>query len=156
MTKTRLAAVLISLSIPFAVSAADIQIYGKPPGGSDTVKISVLMADPGKYVGKTVRIEGRITDVCKKAGCWMSLASDDQKPLELRIKVDDGAIVFPVEARGKRALVEGEFTKVEMTMEQTLAHRKHLSEEQNEAFDPSSVKEPMTYYEIKATGALIR
>src|SRR5262245_14298526 len=139
MTATRTAALLLSLSIPLIASAADGKVYGKPPAGTDTVKISVLLAEPGKYVGKTVRVDGKVVDVCKMAGCWMSLASDDPKPLELRVKVEDGAIVFPVEARGKRALAEGEFTKVEMTMEQTLAHMKHQAEEQNQPFDPKTV-----------------
>jgi hypothetical protein len=84
----------------------------------------------------------------------MTLATDE-KLQELRIKVDDGVIVFPIEAKGKRAIAEGEFTKIEMTMEQTLAYKKHHAEEHNEEFDPSTVTEPLTYYQIKATGAVI-
>jgi len=155
MKTTRMAALLIALLVPSAVSADDVRVYGKLPGGSDTIKISMLMADPARYVGRTVRIEGLITGVCEKRGCWMSLASDEGSQ-DLRIKVDDGVMVFPIEAKGKRALAEGELTKVEMTMEQTLAWTKHLAEERNEAFDPNTVTGPMTYYEIKATGALIR
>ena len=87
------------------------------------------------------------------AGC--PLASDEEFE-ELRIKVDDGVIVFPMQAKGKRAVAEGEFTKIEMTMEQTLAYREHHAQEHGEEFDPSTVTEPLTYYQIKATGAVIR
>ena len=51
---------------------------------------------------------------------------------------------------------EGEFTRIDLTLEQTVAYKKHHAEEQDEEFDPSTVTAPMTYYEIKATGAVIR
>jgi hypothetical protein len=148
-------ALLAALAVSSVIVAGESRTYGEPLGGSDTTPISVLMAAPDDYVGQTVRVEGLITRVCEKRGCWMSLASDEEFQ-ELRIKVDDGVIVFPLEAKGKRAIAEGEFTKIEMTMEQTLAYEKHHAEEHNEEFDASSVTEPRTYYQIKATGAVIR
>ena len=84
----------------------------------------------------------------------MSLASDEEFE-ELRIKVDDGVIVFPIEAKGKRAIAEGVFNKIEMTLEQTLAYAKHHAEEHNEEYDPSTITEPRTYFQVKATGAVI-
>ena len=86
----------------------------------------------------------------------MTLASDDEEFKEIRIKVVDGVIVFPLEAKGRRAIAEGEFVKIELTLEQTVAYRKHHAEEHGEEFDPSSVTEPLTYYQIKGTGAVIR
>ena len=53
-------------------------------------------------------------------------------------------------------VAEGEFTRIDLTLEQTVAYKKHHAEEQDEEFDPSTVTAPMTYYEIKATGAVIR
>ena len=156
MTRTATCTILVFfLFVTSAAIAGDGKAYGKPLTGEDTTKISVLMAEPDKFIGKTVRVEGLVTGVCEKRGCWMSLASDEEFQ-ELRIKVDDGVIVFPIEAKGKHAVAEGEFTKIEMTMEQTLAYKKHHAEEHNEEFDPATVTEPLTYYQIKATGALIR
>jgi hypothetical protein len=153
MTKT-ISAVLISLVVLSVVVAGDGKVYGEPLSGTDTIKISELIANPDSYVGKTVRVEGLVTGVCEKRGCWMSIASDKEFE-EVRIKVTDGVIVFPMEAKGKRAIAEGEFTVVEMTMEQTLAYKKHHAEEHNEEFDPSAITEPLTYYQINATGAVI-
>jgi hypothetical protein len=147
-------AIILSLALSPAIVAGDGKTYGKPLGGKDTTKISALMADPDLFVGKTVRVEGLITAVCEKRGCWMSLASDVEFE-ELRIKVDDGVIVFPIEARGKRAIAEGEFSKIVMTLEQTIAYRKHHAEEHDLEFDPSTVTEPLTRFQINATGAVI-
>jgi len=146
---------LFSIALVPAVVADEGKAYGEPLSGSDITKISVLMADAESYVGQVVRVEGLIVGVCEKRGCWMSLASDEEFE-DLRIKVDDGVIVFPIEAKGKRAVAEGEFAKIEMSLEQTVAYQKHHAEEHNEEFDPASVTEPLTYYQIKATGAVIR
>lgn len=143
------------LAISSPAVAGEGKVYGEPLSGKETIKISTLMANPEKHVGRTVKVEGLITAVCEKRGCWMSLASDEEFQ-ELRIKVDDGVIVFPLEAKGRHAVAEGEFTKIEMTMEQTIAYKKHHAEEHGEEFDPGTVTEPLTYYQIKATGAVIR
>jgi len=142
---------LISIA---TVSAIDGEAYGAPLTSTDTIKISELFASPDDYVGQTVRVEGLITGVCEKRGCWMSLASD-QEFQELRIKVDDGVIVFPLEAKGRRAVAEGVFAKIELTLEQTLAYAEHHAQEHGEEFDPSQVTEPQTYFQIQASGAVI-
>lgn len=147
-----LAALLATPATP--ARADDGKAYGEPLTGTDTIPISELLAGPEPYLGKTVRVEGVVTGVCKKRGCWMSLASD-QEFQELRIKVDDGVIVFPVEAKGRRAVAEGVFTRVELTLEQTLARARHHAEEHGEEFDPASVTEPLSFYQIKGTGAVI-
>ena len=138
------------------IAAGDGKLYGQPLSGTDTIEISVLLANPDDYLGQTVRVEGLVTGVCERRGCWMSLASDKEEFKELRVKVDDGVIVFPIEAKGRRATAEGVFGKIELTMEQTLNYRRHHAEEHGEEFDPTTVTEPLTYYQIKGTGAVIR
>ncbi|MCK6685754.1 MAG: DUF4920 domain-containing protein [Thermoanaerobaculia bacterium] len=129
--------------------------YGKALTGKDTVKISELLANPDKYVGKTVRVEGVITEVCAKRGCWMKIASDKEFQ-DIRIKVDDGVIVFPMEAKGKTAIAEGVFTKYELSAEEVKAAHKHECEEQKKAFDPNQKFEAKAVYQLKGTGAVIR
>ena len=43
--------------------------------------------------------------------------------------MDDGEIVFPMEAMGRQAKVEGVVEKLELSREQILSYRKHLAEE---------------------------
>jgi len=158
LRRTLVLPVLIPLLLGVLISPALAKkgkSYGEPLTGKEITKISVLLAEPDGYVGKTVRVEGVITGVCERRGCWVSLASDEEFQ-ELRIKVDDGVIVFPIESKGKKAIAEGIFTKIEMSLDDTVAYRKHQAEEHGEEFDPASVTEPLTYYQIKATGAVIR
>ncbi|HID37952.1 MAG TPA: DUF4920 domain-containing protein [Calditrichaeota bacterium] len=120
----------------------------------DIVKISDILANPDAWVGKKVLVEGQIVDVCKKRGCWMELASDQQYQT-IKVKVKDGEIVFPLGARGKKALAEGTVEKIELDMEQTIKYLKHKAEEEGKEFDSKSVTEPLVFYRIKGTGARI-
>lgn len=145
--------VLFIFNMSFATDTKG-KIYGKGLSLKDTTKISDILAKPEQFIGKTVLVKGRIVDVCKKRGCWMELASDKEFQT-LRIKVNDGEIIFPLEAKGKLGLVEGVVEKFQLTKEQTIEKLKHHAEEQGQDFDPSTVKEGQTYYQIKGLGAEI-
>jgi hypothetical protein len=156
----RFAAIAAILAVAATLStlavAADGKVYGKGVAAGEVVAVSELIANPAAYVGKTVRVEGLVTDVCPKRGCWMNLAGDKEFQT-IRIKVDDGEIVFPLDAKGKHAVAEGVFAKMEITPEQALEHAKHLAEEKGEKFDPAKAKDlPTVVYQIQGTGAVIR
>jgi hypothetical protein len=155
-TAAAIVCVLVT-AMSFSALAAEGKVYGKGIAASHAVAISELIANPDKYVGKTVRVEGLITDVCPKRGCWMDLAGDKELQT-VRIKVDDGEIVFPLDAKGKQAVAEGVFTRIEMSEDQAKDRAKHLAEEKGETFDPAKTKDrlPTAVYQIKGTGAVIR
>ncbi len=134
--------------------------FGKPlqlgaPLSFDTVTpVSEINNNPEKYLGKQVLIEGLIINVCAKRGCWMDIASD--VPFEkIQVKVVDGEIVFPLEAKGKKARVEGVAEEIKLTKEQAIYMGKHRAEEQGTTFDPASVTGPVSFYRIKGLGAEI-
>ena len=134
--------------------ASNIETYGEKLTLSEVTRISEILATPEQFVGKKVLVKGMVVDVCAKRGCWMYLASD--KPFEkIQIKVLDGEIVFPMSARGKEALVEGEIEALKFSKEDAIAWLQHKAEEKGESFDPESVTSGMTVYRIKALGAEI-
>ncbi len=129
--------------------------YGKDLTLKETVKISALMDNMPQFVGKAVLVEGKIVDVCAKRGCWMELASDKEFQ-KIKIKVEDGEIIFPVTAKGKTATVEGVVEAIELSKEQALKYYQHQAEEKGTAFDSTSVTGPVTVYQIKGIGAIIK
>jgi len=144
--------------VTFLLAAALVLAGGLKLGAPLTLKEQVAIADlaakPAEYVGKTVQVKGKVTEVCEKMGCWMMLV-DPATQAKVRIKVKDGEIVFPKESIGKMAVAEGKFVKIEMTKEQAIAQAKHEAEENNKPFDPSSITGPKTVYQIAGSGALI-
>jgi Domain of unknown function (DUF4920) len=121
---------------------------------TEKTNISDILADPEVYLDKTVLVEGEVLDVCPMMGCWMELKSDDGEG-KIKVKVKDGEIVFPVEAKGSTALVEGTVYKIELTQEKAIEHFQHVAEEKGQEFDPSTITGPMTIYQIKGLGAEI-
>ncbi len=121
---------------------------------TEKTKISDILAEPDAYLDQTVLVEGEILDVCPKMGCWMELKSDDGEGM-IKVKVKDGDIVFPVDAIGENALVQGTVYKIELTQEEAVDYFEHVAEESGEDFDPEIITGPMTIYQIKGLGAEI-
>ena len=125
--------------------------YGSGVALKDATSIETLLAQPDKYLGKTVRVDGVITGVCDMAGCWMEMRdakADAATAKTLRFKVDDGVIVFPVSAKGQRASAEGVFEKVSGEMAKEYA----ADQEKSKGGD---TKNAVPAYQVKATGAVI-
>lgn len=116
---------------------------------SPLVSLADFKADPEKYLGKVIRVEGTVKEVCPKAGCWVDIAKADDV---VRIKVKDGEIVFEQALVGKNAVAEGTVYKFDLNKEEALGYYKHLAEEKGETFDPSSVPEQATIYQIGGLG----
>lgn len=136
-----------------AVSAGELKL-GKPLLLPRPTPIDQLAAQPDKYAGKTVQVQGKVTEVCQMMGCWMQLV-DPGSGKSVRIKVNDGELAFPKDAAGRLATAEGKFTRISLTREQTLAQAKHEAEEQGRPFKPEAVKGPAVYYQIQGTGAVL-
>ena len=149
---------VLCLGLILVAVAAGVQAgenYGSGVKVAEATPISKILADPDAYVGKTVRIEGKVLDVCPMKGCWMELAGEDGKQ-SLKVKVDDGVIVFPVTSKGKLAVAEGTVEAIPMTKEQYVRWLEHLAEERGEKFDAASVGEgPFRILQLKGTGATI-
>jgi hypothetical protein len=136
-------------------AAAKEATYGKGVKLDKPTPIAAILADPDAYVGKTVRIEGPVVDVCPMAGCWMELAGDGEGRT-LRVKVDDGVMVFPVAAKGKPAVAEGVVEAIPMSREQYADWLAHIADEQGKPFDRESVGPgPFRVLQIRGTGARI-
>ncbi len=145
--------VLLSLNL----FADDAKKYGKDITSTEKVKVSEILENPRSYEGKKVLVEGTVLNVCAKRGCWIELASDKEFE-SIRVKVKDGVIVFPMEAKGKTALVEGEFYSFEVESGAECSDGDHTEEGEEHSKKEDcehSKKEIKTVYQIKGLGAEI-
>jgi hypothetical protein len=121
MRRTVAAFVIVTAMAGLAVAG---QLTGTAYGSGVTIAeptpIATLLAKPEGFVGQKVRVDGVITGVCEKRGCWMQVTDPDTGQ-GVRIKVEDGVIVFPYESMGHRAAAEGTFEAVKLTPEQVAA-----------------------------------
>lgn len=145
--KNFFAVVLLSTLIASAATRLGKNLSLKEP-----VSVAALMASPDKSVGKLVQVKGNVSEVCERMGCWMQLTDSGQA---VRIKVNDGDIVFPQTSIGKTAVAEGTLVKLELTKDQALTRARHEAEERGTKFDPNSIKSGATIYQIQGSGAVI-
>lgn len=137
------------------VAAAEATVYGDGIAVEQATSIGEILADPDAYLGKTVRVEGGVLDVCPKKGCWIEIGDADN---HIQLKVDDDVIVFPADAKGRVAAAQGKVEAIELTREKYLGWLAHQAEEKGEAFDAESVDlgdGPFRIIRIRGTGARI-
>lgn len=135
--------------------AGDGKQYGKKLTLKKTTNVSEILANSEKFVGKKVLIKGTIVDVCKKRGCWMDISSDKEFE-KIKVKVEDGVIVFPLTAKGKTASVEGEVYAITSAVEECSNKEDHSGDEHGEECEHSKTKSEKTIYQIKGLGAVIK
>ncbi len=132
------AALLLTCLLATPLAAADTTL-GTGVTLDTATPIADVIAKPADFTGQTIRVEGVVTAVCEHMGCWMTLApagATGEKPATLRLKVDDGVIVFPVSSRGKTAVAQG-------VMEQVGGDDHHKAD-------------AAAGYQLKVTGAVLR
>jgi hypothetical protein len=107
MKKLLVVALLIAVTI---INAAENK-YGKEITLTKKTSISKILASPNTFEGKTVLVEGNILGVCQEKGCWIEVAGAKAGE-KIKVKVEDGVIVFPKDVKGKKAIVEGTLVEV--------------------------------------------
>jgi len=82
----------------------------------DTVGIKTVMAAPGQFDGKFVRVAGKVDSVCQKRGCWLRLGDGSEADtLFVRFTCPIEGRLIPMEAVGKQAWIEGTFKVTEVS-----------------------------------------
>jgi len=150
------------------LTAGETTSYGDGVTLDEAVAIDALLENPHDYVGRKIRVDGVITAVCKMRGCWMQV-TDPKSGNGVRIKVEDGVIVFPYTSMGHEAQAEGVFEAIKLTPEQiearTAAEHQHA---EGATCDKDGSEEPAAgtgcdlppvndyVYLIRGTGAIIK
>lgn len=143
---------IIVLALTFtSLLFAEEKKYGAEITLTEKTEISKILENAENYVGKKVLVEGTVVGVCAKRGCWINLSSDKEYE-SIRVKVNDGEIIFPMEAKGKKALVEGEVYSIIVKGDGCEGNCEGEHKENKECEKEQETKK---VYMIKGLGALI-
>ncbi len=83
--------------------------YGAALSGAEAIAAKAVIADPLKWNDKDIKLTGRVSGVCQKKGCWMTLTSGEPEAPSVRISFKDYGFFVPKDCMGKTATVEGHF-----------------------------------------------
>lgn len=152
----RISAVVTASVLFSGAYAGDVVRLSEPVAATDTTETfgSVLddavplveLVDVGAdTVGQTVRIEARVSQVCRGKGCFF-IAVDSSATV--RVSFKDYGFFVPTDISGKRVMFVGEVVEKELTKEEA----EHFTEDLGEA---SAAVAPGKTYEIVATAVRV-
>ena len=114
------------------------------------ISAATLLADPSQYAGQSVRVEGRVADVCQKMGCWMVVAEGDKS---IRVTMKDHDFSVDKQGAGQDCQVDGVVVAKPRDPD-AVAH--YESESKEGAVVPEKQVEGDVIYELVATAVRMR
>jgi hypothetical protein len=148
----------VLLIVAVSVSFAKEEKYGKDIATKTKTAVSIILQAPAKYEGKTVLVEGEVLAVCQSKGCWIEVAGEKEGE-KIKVKVEDGVIIFPQDAKGKKALVEGTLEEVKPEMSCGDHEKEKTAENKDKKEDEAgccSASKTAKVYQIRGLGAVIK
>ncbi len=150
----RIPSILIAVFLILPFGAVAGTGYGSGVTLDRATSVSDIFARPDAYSGKTVKVKGLVVDVCTARGCWLDLGGDKRYE-KIRIKVEDGVIVFPASARGRQATVQGVVELMRMCPDEARRFRQEEARAKGVPYNPAAVTGKESALAIRATGAVI-
>ena len=127
------------------VSMDELEHFGLEFTLESSITAGTVLTSPDEYVGKTVRVTGKVSDVCQKMGCWMVITDADQ---HMRITTKDHKFFVAKDAAGASCDLEGTVVKREASPART----EHFKSEQSDGAPiPAAEEAGEATYEIVAS-----
>ena len=129
----------------------DWSSFGEPIAAEpkpEVLTASQLLAEPARFNGQTVVVEGEVIEVCQNKGCWMTFMDGDK---EMRIRFKDYAFFVPKDAGGRKARVAGLFEVKDVPADEA----KHYLEDAGKHEEAAKITGPVPSYTFMASGVMI-
>jgi hypothetical protein len=143
---------VIALALCARAAESPGKVYGTGVSIEQATAISALLAAPQDYAGKSIRIDGVVTEVCPVHGDWLKV-SGPRAGSGILVRVAGAAIAFPADCVGRRVSVQGVFEAV-------LDRSETAAGEAPEGAHAPHVCRAMTRggkrYQLRVTGAVVR
>ena len=98
------------------------------------------------------KVTGKVSGVCQKKGCWMTLVSDQPGQPEMRVTFKDYAFFMPKDLAGKKVVIDG-FAFVDVT---PVADLRHYAEDAGKSkAEIAAITQPKRELAFEAKGVLI-
>ncbi|KLT65298.1 DUF4920 domain-containing protein [Pedobacter sp. BMA] len=137
-------------ALSFAQTAYTGQKFGeevKPGAVKPAAKMEAAMGDKNAV---DMKIEGKVVDVCKKKGCWMTLEMPNGDPMRVTFK--DYAFFMPMDIVGKKVILDGIAKKQTISVE-TLRH--YAEDAKKTPEEVAKITDPKKELAFEAKGVVI-
>lgn len=148
--------IILSLSfclftvLTFAQIAYSGQKFGEEVKPGDVKPAAKMEAAMGDKKTVDMKIEGKVVDVCKKKGCWITLEMPNGDPMRVTFK--DYAFFMPMDIVGKKVVLDGLAKKQTISVE-TLRH--YAEDAKKSPEEVAKITDPKKELAFEAKGVVI-
>lgn len=136
--------------VAFAQTAFTGQKFGEEVKPGDIKPAAKMEAAMGDKKTAEMKIEGKVVDVCKKKGCWMTLEMPNGDPMRVTFK--DYAFFMPKDIVGKKVVLDGLAKKQTISVE-TLRH--YAEDAKKTPEEVAKITDPKKELAFEAKGVVI-
>lgn len=102
-------------------------------------------------LAENIVVKGKVTSVCKKKGCWMTLEKEDGETMRVTFK--DYALFMPFDIPGKEVVIRGKAEKKVTPVDEL----KHYAEDEGQSEEViAAITEDKVDIAFEADGVLIK
>jgi hypothetical protein len=151
MKKNHILLIAVSFFI-FVTSCSKAQKFGDTSINEEgSVKVAQLVDLLEGKDSVSVKLEGQISSVCQKKGCWMRMPINDND--DLFVKFKDYGFFVPFDGAGKTAVMQG-YAYIDTV---SVAQQKHYASDAGESDEEiAKITEPSIEYTFLASGVIIK
>lgn len=129
--------------------SAQEMLYGEEFETTNIETVNSLIEQPEEYLDKEITVRGNIAKVCQKAGCWVTITTDNDNTLF--VKFGDHDFTVPLTITGP-VIAHGKLVKRVTTVKEL----KHLAKDAGKSKkEIRKIKKPKTEYWFMADGVLV-
>ncbi|HEY0651684.1 MAG TPA: DUF4920 domain-containing protein [Chryseosolibacter sp.] len=141
---------VVAKAQPPEVPAKPGATFGAPTSADQAIDVSQLPGVLDNKESANVKVIAKVTDVCPKKGCWMSLEMPDKTTVFVKMK--DYGFFVPLEMIGKTVVIDGEAKKITTSVDEL----KHYAEDAKKSKEEvAAITEPKEEIRLTATGILV-
>ena len=124
--------------------------YGEKITGDKAISVNELPKALEASEKLETKIVGKVTEVCPKKGCWITLETADKT--KVMVKMKDYGFFVPVDMVGKTIVLEGE-AKIKNTSVEELQHYAEDAKKSKEEI--AAITKPEKEIRFTASGILV-
>lgn len=125
------------------------EVFGAEIGDGEAVPVADLFDRAEELAGQRLLVTGRVDQVCKNKGCWMTLADGDRS---MRVTFKDYGFFVPKDCEGREVVAEGVFDVKEISEEM----RRHYLEDQGRTEEAAAVQGSAKEFSFVADGVRMK
>ncbi len=125
--------------------------FGEPITQDGSMSYDDLLAKLAEVDSVNTKVSGTVSAVCKKKGCWMTIASENSDT-EMRVKFKDYGFFVPKDIEGRKVIFEGKAYRDVTSVEELRHYAEDAGKSEEEI---AAITEPEENYNFLASGVLL-